>query len=280
MHRRLSSLPILLVLLVSTAFLLHGAIPQYANYHQFADTTARWHIPNAWDVLSNLPFALVGVVSLIACANEYRQGHRRWELSDFAYLIFSLSILATSIGSSYYHAAPDQERLFWDRLPIALACASLLVAVRWQSTSIQRAHRAQVGVIHVRALVELFGMLLFAIASVVWWRLTEDLRLYLGLQLLTILLIPLWQYLDMAPVRQRQAYGVAIAAYIVAKVAESCDALILLQTGLVSGHTLKHLLSAAAAALVLWDWMHRKNIPSRAHSHEGIIDISRASSEK
>ena len=58
--------PRMLVLLALAASLglalwLHGPIPQWASYHQFADQRAWLGLPNAADVLSNLPFALVGL---------------------------------------------------------------------------------------------------------------------------------------------------------------------------------------------------------------------------
>ena len=35
---------------------------------------------------------------------------------DFAEAVFFAGILLTAFGSSFYHLAPDNERLFWDRL--------------------------------------------------------------------------------------------------------------------------------------------------------------------
>ncbi|MDM5181921.1 hypothetical protein PO883_32625 [Massilia sp. DJPM01] len=42
-------------------------------------------------------------------------------LSNLGFLLIGL----TAFGSSWYHLAPDDTRLVWDRLPIALACVSL-----------------------------------------------------------------------------------------------------------------------------------------------------------
>lgn len=36
-------------------------VAQVADYHAFADAHTRWGVPHAFDVLSNLPFALVGL---------------------------------------------------------------------------------------------------------------------------------------------------------------------------------------------------------------------------
>lgn len=42
--------------------------------------------------------------------------------------VFFFAILMTAFGSSWYLLAPDDSRLLWHRLPIALACVSLLAA--------------------------------------------------------------------------------------------------------------------------------------------------------
>jgi hypothetical protein len=39
-------------------------IPQDPSYHQFADQRTLLGIPNFWNVVSNLPFVLVGAIGL------------------------------------------------------------------------------------------------------------------------------------------------------------------------------------------------------------------------
>ena len=75
-----------------------------------------------------------------------------------------------------------------------------------------------------------------------------DLRPYLLLQGLPILLIPLWQWIYKAPSADRLAFGGALMLYIIAKVAEVNDHQIAALLGAATGHTLKHLLATAAAA--------------------------------
>lgn len=66
------------------------------------------------------------------------------------------------------------------------------------------------------------------------------------------MLIPLWQWQHPSPSPERQGFGVAILLYLMAKGAELRDhALLALTHGLLSGHTLKHLLATAAALLIL-----------------------------
>jgi hypothetical protein len=95
-----------------------------------------------------------------------------------------------------------------------------------------------------------------AVLSVAWWHFTNgegagDLRPYLLLQLLPIVLIPLWQWLYGSDRRDRLYFGAALAVYVLAKVAELSDHAFLATNGLLTGHTLKHLLATLAAWLIV-----------------------------
>jgi hypothetical protein len=241
MKRLLSRLPLLLTLAIAFAMLIHGPIAQLPHYHDFADSRS-WHgLPNAADVLSNVGFALVGIWGLV----RLWPLRRRPELAAGwpGYALFLAALVLTAFGSSYYHLAPDDARLVWDRLPIAIACAGLLAAVRAETDS------------GTDARAWTLGLSAAAVASVGWWHFTGlhgqgDLRPYLLLQGLPLLLIPLWQAIHGAPCQDRIAFGVALTLYALAKITELYDHQILAILGSLSGHTLKHLL-ATAAALVL-----------------------------
>ena len=236
-----SWLPFVLVAVAAAAMLVHGPIPQLDRYHEFADTRALFSIPNAADVLSNLGFALVGLWGLGALRE-----HGRTLLVDPAlrgYSIFLLALILTALGSSFYHLAPDNDRLLWDRLPIALACAGLLAAVHAET------HPPTQPMWIPLALVAA------AIASVAWWSFTEsrgagDLRPYLLLQGAPLVLIPLWQFLHGSPRAERIAFAIAILLYAAAKAAELTDHAVFDALGFVSGHTIKHLLAIAAGAVI------------------------------
>src|ERR1700720_3168173 len=83
-------------------------ITQDQHYHAFADTRPILGVPNFWNVVSNLPFLAVGAVGIA----RYRQ--------DATTAALFLGILLTGFGSSYYHLAPDDGTLFWDRLPMTI----------------------------------------------------------------------------------------------------------------------------------------------------------------
>src|SRR5471030_1580202 len=107
--------------------LLHGPIAQLDHYHEFADTRTLFGLPNAADVLSNAGFALVGLWGFVALRG--RRHHPTLKVAWPGYRVFLAAIILTAFDSSFYHLAPDNDRLLWDRLPIALACAGLLAAV-------------------------------------------------------------------------------------------------------------------------------------------------------
>ena len=233
------ALPALLVATLVVAGLAHGPIGQLANYHDFADHTVLFGIPHACDVLSNIAFALVALWGLtrfphsVAAAGHGATGYR----------LFLVALLLTAFGSTWYHLAPNDARLVWDRIPVALACAGLIAAVRGQALCRDS----------TAATVVLGG---FAVASVFWWYVTElqgagDLRPYLLLQAAPLFLLPLWQRTGGAPRHERLAVGAALACYATAKLFELLDHEVAAVAAPLTGHTLKHLVAALAAAILV-----------------------------
>lgn len=234
----------LLLLTLTTVFAvsLLPRLPQPQAYHHFADQRALWGLAHALNVLSNLGFVGVGWFAL----RRLRQGGTTFidERERRPYLVFFASLVAVGLGSAYYHLAPDNERLFWDRLPMSLAFMALLGTVLVERLGPR---------IGLRLLP---WLMLAGPASVVYWLISEraglgDLRAYALVHLYPLVLIPLLMAL-FAPryARGAQLLGV-LALYLAALVAERLDAPIYAATGWISGHTLKHLLAAAAAA---WLW--------------------------
>lgn len=232
-----------LTLALGIALGLHGPIPQWASYHQFADQRSWLGLPNAADVLSNLPFALIGAVFLGAM-----RGRPRTEAS-LAWTAFALALMATAAGSAVYHWAPHNASLAFDRLPIAWACAALTCAFlaeridpRWGRPAV------------------LATALVLASASVALWWWSEvtgrsDLRPYLFVQFMPMLLVPATLLMRLprrwptaAP--DRAWWGVLLG-YGIAKALEVADHAVFERLGALSGHTLKHLVAAAAAAWLL-----------------------------
>jgi acyl-[acyl-carrier-protein]-phospholipid O-acyltransferase/long-chain-fatty-acid--[acyl-carrier-protein] ligase len=239
-------LPAFVVLAAVAAMLWHGPVAQLPHYHEFADRRSWLGIPNAADVLSNLGFALVGVLGLALLwqnrASPALQAGRQ------GYALFFASLVLTTLGSGWYHLAPDDARLLWDRLPIALACAGLLAAV-WRET---------VG--GDRRIAPLLAA--SALGSVFWWRYTAlrgdgDLGPYLLLQLLPLVLVPLLHWQHHVPSAERRVFALALGMYVLAKCLELADHATFAALTIVSGHTLKHVLATLAAVLIWWSLRQR-----------------------
>ena len=215
------------------AAMLSPPLPQDPAYHAFADRRVVLGLPHALNVLSNVGFLLAGSWSLGHVTRATLPG---WE--RVAGMIFAVGLLLTGLGSAWYHAAPTNTTLVWDRLPLSVLFPTVLAVVIGD----------RVSAVAGRAL--LAPLALAAAASVVWWHLTDDLRPYAVAQFLPMLLVPLM--LLLLPGRRPAGPLVAgIGLYAVGKLAEVGDGRVLAFGGLVSGHTLKHLLAAAAAVLIV-----------------------------
>lgn len=243
MNRYLHHIPTFAISMVAVVMLLHGPIPQLEHYHEFADHSLWAGIPHAADVLSNLGFAVVALWGALRLLPQ--RNHPAVQAGWVGYRVFLIALLLTSAGSTYYHLAPDDWRLVWDRLPIALACAGLLAGVRAQL----------VPRVHVK--FEVIALAVFAVTSVLWWYFGQqsgsgDLRAYLMLQVAPLLLIPLWQTVYGAKREDRLCFGFALVLYVLAKFAEVHDYEIhSMLGGWITGHTVKHLLASAAAAVLV-----------------------------
>ena len=94
--------------------------------------------------------------------------------------------------------------------------------------------------------------IIFAVLGVWYWHVSGDLRLYLGMQVFTILALPLWLWQARAPRAITLALLWAIGFYITSKVTEALDVqLFALSSHIISGHTLKHLFATMAMACVV-----------------------------
>jgi len=226
------------------AAVLVPAMPQPLSYHAFADCRTLWSIPNFFNVLSNLPFLVGGCLGL----RLIWQGAGAFvdEREQLPYLVFFLGALLTSFGSAWYHLAPDNPRLVWDRLPMTLGFAGLVAAAL--------AERADQRL----GLRSLWPLLAVGAGTVIYWYATERMgagnlipyAAYQGWSILVIVLLiavfPAWRY--------SHGYLLLWAAgwYGLAKVFETFDlGVYRLLGGTLSGHTIKHLLAAGAVFAIV-----------------------------
>lgn len=219
-----------LTLVVLLAASLATPFGQNESFHNFADTRTLLGVPNCLNVVSNLPFVLIGIIGLVSI--------RRDQFSIIYAALFS-GILLTGLGSAYYHLHPDNNTLVYDRIPMTIVFTSFLAATIAERMSLKWGVRL------------LFPLIIMGIASVLWWHYTElkgggDLRFYMVVQFFPMILIPLIFLLFPVPGSGRTAryFLFIVAWYIVAKVFEHYDEEVFSALRIISGHSIKHLVAA------------------------------------
>jgi hypothetical protein len=217
-----------------------GPIRQPQDYHHFADARSALGIDNAADVLSNFAFVVVGVMGL-----AFLWRSRGSERLHAYWVLFAATALA-GVGSAYYHLAPDDARLVWDRIPIALAVMGLVAAVVGERVSVRAGETL------------LIPLLVVGAASVLYWGMFDDLRLYGLVQFGGLATVLVLAVLFPSRYTKGETIFLAGALYGLAKLCELQDREIYRLTGeLISGHTLKHLLAAMALYVLLWALQRR-----------------------
>jgi len=170
--------------------------------------------------------------------------HKQWQRKNLTakeaivFLVIFSGILLTSFGSAYYHWAPNNNSLVWDRLPITIVFMSLLSFTLMERVNINLGFWL------------LLPLLLFGMFSVLYWYWTEllgqgDLRLYGLVQFYTMLLVILIPIFFPKPYPPLSAYLWMFFFYGLSKVFEYYDvAIYSLNEQLISGHTIKHIFAA------------------------------------
>lgn len=232
------------------AALFWPAMPQPLAYHDFADRRELFGVANFCDVFSNIGFLIAGIAGLLTVLRRttvFASDTERWP-----YAICFFGMLLTAFGSGYYHLAPDNERLFWDRLPMTVAFMSLIAA--------QIVDR-----VNVRAgLALLLPMLACGALSVLYWRMTErggagNVIPYGILQAYSVVVLLVIAFTHRSRYTQGKAIYVVFGCYVAAKLLEYFDAQIFALGNFCSGHTLKHL-AASAAGLVLCRMLWQRRV--------------------
>lgn len=221
---RLAVLAVLAAVAVVAAF-LHAPIPQDQAYHAFADGRALFGLPNVWDVMSNLVFLVVGAYGLRRSPAANRP----------AYLTLCVGVLLVSLGSAYYHQAPSDGTLLWDRLPMTVAFMGLFALLLEE---------------RVTTFKTLPVLVALGIASALYWRETGDLRPYILVQFLPLVLMPVILFLFPRKYLNGRMLMMAVIFYLVAKVLETYDRQVF-SSFVLSGHTLKHLSAGVASFFVI-----------------------------
>ena len=258
---------LLLALLLGTVIWMisMGRIPQNPAYHQFADQRTLLGVPHFWNVVSNFIFVLVGVMGLrfLSGQNWEPSFAESWERKVF--LVLFLGCFLTGFGSGYYHYGPENETLFWDRLPLTFVFATFLVSI-----FIDR--------IGPLAGKRLFLPTVFLCAfSIIQWHWSEvngrgDLRLYWLVQFFPMAAIPLMLLIFEPRYTRGGGLWLVLAAYGTAKLTENFDRQVFEFTGLMlSGHTIKHLSAGLGAWLILLTLKRRRPVAPSDQAQREVV---------
>jgi hypothetical protein len=160
------------------------------------------------------------------------------------YLFFFFTVALTGIGSAYYHLEPNNDRLVWDRLPLAMMFMALFAIIVGECLSWQAAN------------LLFLPLVVLGAATVFYWRLTEtwgrgDLRPYLLTQIYPVFAIPVILWLSPATYTETEKLYAAMAWYGGAKLYEFLDKSLYSFGQILSGHTLKHIGAAVSCYLIL-----------------------------
>lgn len=241
---------LIICFLAFCACFIVGPIEQDPNYHQFADQRSFFSIQNFANVATNIPFIIIGLSGFLYILFKKTQ---TTDLQPIMLLLgFFIGVFFTGIGSSYYHLNPSNETLFWDRLPMTISFMSFF------SIIINKFISQKLG-------IWLFiPLLICGILSLLYWQITEcegvgDLRFYVLVQFLPIVLITAILILYKNK-NGNVLYCLVVSTYLVAKLFEINDLLIFSISHTISGHSIKHLIAAAAPLLFLIGLRNRKHI--------------------
>ena len=224
-------------------------IAQNPEYHLFIDQQTIIGIPNFWNVISNLPFLLVGIMGLYSIFRS----HKISLITEMkaAYIMFFLGISLVAFGSGYYHLSPNNGTLLWDRLPMTIAFMALFSIIINEFTLFKPAR------------FSLWPLIFFGAFSILYWHSTEnigkgDLRLYILVQFLPMLLIPVILLFFKSKFTNTRGYWILLFAYVLAKAFEYFDEAIQ-NILLLSGHSIKHVVAALGVFFLLKAYNNRES---------------------
>ncbi len=230
------------VLMGIIAMLFFPRVPQDPSYHDFIDQRRLFGIPNFWNVVTNLPFIIAGAMGLYVCNASVPRGGIP-ELGS-GYRVCFLGILLVGFGSAYYHYNPSTQTLVWDRLPMTITFMAFLCVIVGENISVRTANRL------------LVPALMVGLGAVIYWHITEargvgDLRPYGLVQFLPLVLIPLILAMFQSKLSKSGYIWVVLGAYVASKIAEHYDAAVFHTSGVISGHSVKHLLASLGALVMV-----------------------------
>lgn len=211
-----------------------GPIAQNPGYHHFADERKMLGIPNFMNVITNVPFFLLGVAGL----SQVRKFKEKQLRCIFITLFIGFFLL--TFGSGYYHWSPNNMTLVYDRIPIAIVIMSFLSFFIYECVDKTAGFKA------------FFILNIIGALSVIYWIWTEnvrkgDLRWYGLVQFFPGVAIPLILLIYKSTFNDLREILLLFVFFVLAKLAEMFDKPVYhLLNNIISGHSLKHLLLVGA----------------------------------
>ena len=229
---------LLIAVFVITAIALYflDPIAQDLAYHRFSDCREYLGIPHFMDVISNLPFVIIGFMGIRLARKAYLKKSMTYFLMSF---ILFVGVFFTGLGSAFYHYSPNNFTLIFDRLPMTLVFTAFFSTIIYDY--VDRRAGAMV----------FYTLLTLSVYSIFYWYYTEiigagDLRLYAFIQFFPVLAVPLILIFYRNTELYTKQILYAFGAYAVAKLFEHFDVQVFEFLGFISGHTIKHIVSAVA----------------------------------
>ena len=134
--------------------ILVPAIPQDLEFHNFSDQRTLLNIPHFWNVVSNVPFVLIGLIGLYQISKNAFSGI----LEDLIipYKIFFLGLILVGLSSGYYHLDPNNN--FFPLLIIGI-----LSVIYWHHTE-----TLEEGDLRIYAMVQFLPIVLIPIMLMIY----------------------------------------------------------------------------------------------------------------
>jgi putative effector of murein hydrolase LrgA (UPF0299 family) len=227
-----------LTLAACVGLLAWGPVLLDAGMHRYAGQRAWLGLPSAVNVLCNLPLLLAGVWGWHAARAS------AWPASvRLPWQGFFISVAGGSLIAAVYHAAPSDTGFVLAQA--AMAAAFVMLTFGMLAERVHTRFGSRTGVQAAAALVALAAG---AVVLGTGLRGSVDLRPFLLLQIVPLLLIPAGVASLQGAHTRGSDWLVMLVAYAAAKLFEMADTQIFAVTGWIGGHALMHLALAGVAA--------------------------------
>jgi len=229
-RRTLATAIVLAALVVATVVAIAFPVTRTSAFHVYSDQRELFGIPHAGDVLSNLAFLAVGLSAMRRAVTPSQQAA-------------ASAVNLIAMGSAMYHFAPADITLALDWMGIGFTLGFVGAAVLGDRLGAAAEQRT------------LFLTPVLTLATIITWLVTGGthggtMTPYVAWQALGIAVPPLVALIAPGKIPRVPLLG-AVALFALARLCAAHDARLLDAIG-VSGHSLKHVAAAGAAALALY----------------------------